>query len=63
MLNELCEYIFKLTNLYNSFYSDNYIISEADTSKKESWLVMSDVVLNTNKFILDILGMEVPKSM
>lgn len=63
LLNELCEYIFKLTNLYNSFYSDNYIISEEDTSKKESWLVMSDVVLNTNKFILDILGMEVPKSM
>ena len=63
LLNELCEYIFKLTNLYNSFYSDNYIISEEDASKKESWLVMSDVVLNTNKFILDILGMEIPKSM
>ncbi len=63
LLNEICEYIYKLTNLYNSFYSDNYIISETDAAKKESWLVMSDIVLKTNLYILNILAMEVPKKM
>ena len=62
-LNEICEYIFKLTNLYNSFYSDNYIISETDRDKQNSWLVMSDLVLKTNLFILNILGIDVPEKM
>ena len=63
ILNEICEYIFKLTNLYNSFYSDNYILKEKDKEKQESWLVMSDIVLKTDLFILNILGINVPEKM
>lgn len=63
LLNEICEYIFKLTNLYNTFYSDNYILNEKDEAKKESWLVMSDIVLRTDEFILNILGIDVPDRM
>ncbi len=63
ILNEICEYIFKLTNLYNSFYSDNYIITEKDTKVQSSWLVLSDIVLKTNYFILNILGIDVPEKM
>ena len=63
LLNELCEFIFKLTNLYNSFYSDHYIVNEEDKKTQESWLVLSDVVLKTNLFILNILGIDVPERM
>ena len=61
--NELCEYIFKLTNMYNSFYNDNYILSETDLEKQSSWLAMSDIVLKTNEFILNILGIDIPHKM
>jgi arginyl-tRNA synthetase len=63
ILNEICEFIFKLTSLYNTFYADHYIVSEEDKEKQESWLVLSDVVLKTNLFILNILGIDVPERM
>lgn len=63
ILNELCEYIFKLTNLYNTFYSDHYILTEEDKTKQSSWLVMSEIVLRTNLFILNILGINTPDKM
>ena len=62
-LNEICEYIFKLTNIYNSFYNDNYIISEEDLNKKESWSILSSIVLKVNKFILNILAIDIPEKM
>ena len=62
-LNEVCEYIFKLTNLYNSFYSDHYILNEENKDIKESWLVMSDLVLKTNELILNILAIDIPNKM
>ena len=63
LLNEICEYIFKLTNLYNSFYSDNYILKEENRDVQSSWLVMSELVLRTNEFILNLLGIEIPDKM
>ena len=63
ILNEICEYIFKLTNLYNSFYNDNYILTEKDADTQKSWLLMSELVLKTNLFILNILGIDVPEKM
>ena len=63
LLNEICEYLFKLTNLYNTFYADHYIVSEEDKKQQESWLVLSDVVLKTNMFLLNILGIDVPDRM
>jgi arginyl-tRNA synthetase len=63
LLNEICEYLFKLTNLYNTFYADHYIVSEEDKKQQESWLVLSDVVLKTNMFLLNILGIDVPERM
>ena len=63
ILNEICEFVFKLTSLYNTFYADHYIVSEENKETQESWLVLSDVVYRTNLFILNILGIEVPERM
>lgn len=62
-LGELCEYIFKLTNMYNTFYSDHYILKEQDSESQTSWLLMSDIVLKTNEYILNILGIDIPERM
>ena len=62
-LNEIAEYIYKLTSLYNKFYSENKIISETDKELRESWLVLSKVVYDTNMLLLDLMGLNCPEKM
>lgn len=62
-LNEIAEYIYKLTSSYNKFYSENKILSENDPDLKESWLVLSQVVYSTNMLLLDLMGIKCPEKM
>ncbi len=62
-LNDIAEYIYKLTSLYNKFYSENKIITEEDLEKRESWLVLTNIVYNINMMLLDVLGIPVPEKM
>lgn len=62
-LNEVAEYIYKLTSSYNKFYSENKIITNDNKDLRESWLVLSNVVYKTNMMLLDIMGIEVPEKM
>ncbi len=62
-LNDLTDYIFKLTSAYNKFYSENKILIEENQEKRESWLVLTSLVYKTNLLILDVLGIEVPDKM
>lgn len=62
-LNEVAEYIYKLTSSYNKFYSENKILSEKDADLKSSWLILSKVVYDTNMLLLDLLGIECPEKM
>ena len=40
-VNDIAEYIYKLTSIYNKFYSENKILIEPDANKRSSWLVLS----------------------
>lgn len=62
-LNEVAEYIYKLTSIYNKFYSENKIITEEDIELRESWLVLSKVVYDTNMLLLDLMGINCPEKM
>ena len=62
-LNEIAEYIYKLTSVYNKFYSENKIIVEGNNELRESWLVLSKAVYNTNMLLLDLMGIDVPEKM
>ena len=62
-LNEIAEYIYKLTSIYNKFYSENKILIEKEEEKRDSWLVLTEIVYNTNKLLLDIMGIKVPEKM
>ena len=62
-LNEIAEYLYKLTSIYNSFYAENKIITEEDTELRDSWIVLTETVYNINMLLLDILGIKVPEKM
>ena len=62
-LNEIAEYLYKLTSSYNTFYAENRILTESDEELKLSWITLTEVVYNTNMALLDILGIKVPKKM
>ncbi len=62
-LNELTDYIYKLTSSYNTFYNENRILTEENNSLKISWLALTFLVYTTNKKILEILGISLPEKM
>ena len=62
-LNEICEYLYKLTSLYNKFYAENKIITEEDEDVKESWLALTEIVYKVNCLLLDTLGINIPNKM
>jgi len=62
-LNDITEYLYKLTSSYNRFYTENIILKESDELKRESWLYLTEIVYEVNKLLLDILAIEVPDKM
>lgn len=60
-LNDICEYLYKLTNSYNAFYSNINVNNEIDLEKKESYITLTNLVYETNMYLLNILAIEVPE--
>lgn len=59
-LNDICDYLYRLSNTYNNFYMENRILSEEDINKKISWITLSKIVYDINMLLLNTLGIEVP---
>ena len=59
-LNEICEYLYRLTNSYNAFYSNHEVLTENNENIKESYIALTKLVYDTNKYLLDILAITVP---
>ena len=62
-LNEIAEYLYKITSQYNKFYAENKVLTEENQALQESWLVLTKIVYNINTMLLDILGIKVPNKM
>ena len=62
-LNEICEYLYNITSIYNKFYSENKILTEKDSEIKQSRLLLTKVIYEINLLLLDVLGIKVPKKM
>lgn len=62
-LNDIAEYLYKLTSEYNKFYAENKIITEENDQVRESWLVLTKIVYDINLLLLDVLGIRVPEKM
>ena len=59
-LNEICEYIYKLTSSFNAFYSNHEVLTEKDEYIKESYLTIINEVYKINKYLLNILAITLP---
>jgi len=62
-LNEIADYLYKLTSTYNKFYSENHILTCEDSSLKNAWLSLTKIVYDTNKLLLNTLGIDIPEKM
>ncbi len=62
-LNDVTDYIYKLTSSYNKFYSENRIITEEDIELRSSWLALTKLVLDINLLLLNILAIDCPNKM
>ncbi|MBR3210403.1 MAG: arginine--tRNA ligase [Bacilli bacterium] len=62
-LNDIAEYLFNLTSLYNKFYAEHKIITEEKSELRESWIVLTNLVYQVNSLLLDLLGIDVPEKM
>ncbi len=62
-LNDITDYLYKLTTSYNRFYTENIILKETNELKRESWLYLTNKVYEVNKLLLDILAIQIPEKM
>ena len=62
-LNEIAEYLYKLTSIYNSFYAENKVLTEEDKQLKSSWTAPTKLTFNINSLLLKTLGIKVPEKM
>lgn len=62
-LNDIAEYLYKITSLYNKFYAENKVLVEENQELQESWLVLTKIVYDINNLLLNVLGLKVPEKM
>lgn len=62
-LNEIAEYLYKLTSTYNKFYQENHILTCEDQELKNGWLALTKIVYDTNKLLLNTLAIDIPEKM
>jgi len=59
----ICDHAFKLAQAFSSFYGNTHILSESNEKQKQSWLILSAMVLAQLELMLDLIGINVPKRM
>jgi len=62
-LGQLCKYAFSLAQKFNLFYHKHHILSETDPQKRQSLLLVADIVRRQLAQALYLLGCEVPPKM
>ncbi len=61
--HKLCQYIYELSDNFNSFYHDTPILSEKDEARKCSLLSLITLVRDVLLNCIDVLGFEAPERM
>lgn len=61
--HKICQYIYDLSNAFNSFYHENKIIAEEDKEKQQSWIALITLVKGILETCIDLLGFEAPDRM
>lgn len=61
--NQVAEYAYGLSSVFNRFYDACHILSEPDPGRQGSWLTLAGATLDALVLLLDLLGIEVPERM
>ena len=59
-LNYITDYLYQLSKAYNSFYDSNKVLTETNEELRESWLVLTNKVIQIMSVLIDMLGIEIP---
>ncbi|MBL8639274.1 MAG: arginine--tRNA ligase [Alphaproteobacteria bacterium] len=59
----LCDYVYKLAQMFSSYYAATHVLSQEDVATKISALALSHLVLKHIEMILDLLGIYAPQRM
>lgn len=61
--HKVCQYIFDLANIFNSFYHENKIIAEVNKERQSKWIAIITLALRILEVCIDLLGFEAPEKM
>ncbi len=61
--HRICQYIYELSEAFNSFYHGNKIIAEENIDRKRSWIALLVIVKGVLEQCIDLLGFEAPERM
>lgn len=59
----ICQYIYELSDAFNSFYHNNKVVSQEDENVKASWIALLKMTLGVLGICIDLLGFEAPDKM
>lgn len=61
--HKICQYIYDLSNAFNSFYHDTRILVEEDKARQASWICLIMLVKDVLASCIQVLGFEAPERM
>ena len=61
--HKICQYIYAVSNTFNSFYHEIKILSEADEKKKKGYLATILLTKELLEYAINLLGIEAPDKM
>ncbi|HHT97898.1 MAG TPA: arginine--tRNA ligase [Clostridiales bacterium] len=61
--HRICQYIYGLTNQFNTFYHETKILSEEDKNRQKSYIALLSLTLKVLNQCIDLLGIEAPDMM
>jgi arginyl-tRNA synthetase len=61
--NILCDYVFRLAQIFSRFYTEHHIMSEKDAALRSTRLALVAVTLRVFSKVLNLLGIEIPARM
>lgn len=61
--HKVCQYIYELSNEFNSFYHENRILAQEEKEKQAQWIALIALILRILNICTDLLGFQAPDRM
>ncbi len=61
--HRICQYIYGLSDAFNSFYHDTRILAQEDLRQQAGWICLITLVKDVLTACIQVLGFEAPERM